>query len=156
MQYGIKVILIDNLMTALDLDEDKNTDKYNRQSVFVKKLAKLALRFDLIILLVAHRRKNNQSNDTNDEISGSADITNLAGVVVSYDRDKNLSDSQRRLILSKSRVIGKLCLDGFVLDYDEKSKRIYGEDDDLYKEFSWSNAENDYYDEDNPFDEWEC
>lgn len=149
MQYGIKIVLIDNLMTAIDLDENRNTDKYDRQSIFVKKLAKLAIRFDLVVLLVAHRRKNNTSFDANDEISGSSDITNLAGIVVSYDRNKDLPQSQRKLVVSKSRLIGKLCLEGYILDYDDKSKRIYGQDDDLYRSFGWCVE----YDEaESPFD----
>lgn len=155
MQYGIKVVLIDNLMTAIDLDERRNTDKYERQIQFAKKLAKLALRFDLIILLVAHRRKNAGGSDANDEVSGASEITNLAGTVVSYDRNKNLPDNQRKLILSKNRLVGKLCLDGIELDYDEKSKRIYGDDDDLYRDFGWSDSDGGYYDEDNPFDDLE-
>ena len=149
MQYGIKVVLIDNLMTAIDLDIDRRSDKYDRQSNFVKKLAKLALTYDLIIMLVAHRRKNTGGNDANDEVSGSADITNLAGTVLSYDRDKSLPDTQRKLIISKYRLTGKLCLDGYVLDYDEKSKRIYGEDDDLYKNYGWNTV---YDEEETPFD----
>lgn len=148
MQYGIKVVLIDNLMTAIDLDIDRRSDKYDRQSNFVKKLAKLSLTYDLIIMLVAHRRKNTGGSDANDEVSGSADITNLAGTVLSYDRDKDLPDTQRKLIVSKYRLTGKLCLDGYVLDYDEKSKRIYGEDDDLYKNYGWNTV---YDDNETPF-----
>ena len=141
MQYGVKVILIDNLMTAIDLDVDENTEKYDRQSRFVKKLARMAMQYEVLILLVAHRRKNVYTNDTNDEVSGSADITNLAGIVMSYDRDKELPPTQRRLVVSKSRLMGKLCLDGYVMDYDERSKRIYGLGDELNREFGWQKAE---------------
>ena len=137
MQYGINVVLIDNLMTAIDLDNDKDQDKYNKQSRFVKKLTKIALRYNVLILLVAHRRKNSFTEDANDEVSGSADITNLAGVVMSYDRDKDLPDNQRRLVLSKSRLIGKLNFKGFVLDYDEKSIRIYSRPDELNYQYGW-------------------
>lgn len=152
MQYGIQVVLVDNLMTAIDLDAQTGTEKYDRQSKFVKKLARLAMQFQILILLVAHRRKGGQGGDANDEISGSSDITNLAGVVLSYDRDKELPADQRRLVVSKSRLAGKLCLDGFIMHYDEKSKRIYGEDDDLYKEFSWNTQEFEPVTE-NPFTE---
>lgn len=140
LQYGVKVILIDNLMTAIDLDQE-NAEKYDKQSNFVKKLAHIALKYDVLILLVAHRRKNKFSEDANDEISGSGDITNLAGVVVSYDRDKELLETQRKLVLSKSRLIGRLKLDGFVLDYDERSKRIYGAKDDFNKQYSWDQSD---------------
>lgn len=155
MQYGIKVVLIDNLMTAIDLDENRSTDKYERQIQFVKKLAKMSLRFDIIILLVAHKRKDGQSSDINDEVSGASEITNLAGTVVNYDRDRNIADDQRRLKLTKNRLTGKLNVEGQVLDYDEKSKRIYGDGDDLYRDFGWSDINSDFFDENNPFDDLE-
>ncbi len=153
MQYGIKVVLIDNLMTAIDLDADGSAEKYDRQSRFVKKLARLAMQYEVLILLVAHRRKNGFAGDANDEVSGSADITNLAGIVMSYDRDKELLQTQRRLVVSKSRLLGKLCLDGYVLDYDDRSKRIYGMGDELNREFGWQ-GEVDFeaVDEETPFD----
>lgn len=141
MQYGIEIVVIDNLMTAIDLDNDKDQDKYNKQSRFVKKLTKIALRYKVLILLVAHRRKNGFSNDANDEVSGSADITNLAGIVMSYDRDKELPQDQRRLVVSKSRLIGKLNFEGFILQYDDKSKRIFSSQDELEYCYGWEKDE---------------
>lgn len=137
MQYGVQVILIDNLMTAIALDSNKDRDKYNQQSRFVDKLRKIALKYNVLILLVAHRRKNGFADDANDEISGSADITNMAGIVMSYDRDKELPQTQRKLILSKSRLVGKLNYDGYILEYDEKSKRIYSSIDELNYQYGW-------------------
>lgn len=131
-QYGVKVVMIDNLMTAMYLDEQKGSDKYDQQGRFVRQLTKMALQYDVLIILVAHRRKNSFTTDANDEISGSGDITNLASVTMSYDRlGKDelsggiMKESQRRLIVAKNRLFGKIKLDGFLLDYDEKSKRIY-------------------------------
>ena len=86
MQYGIKVVLIDNLMTAMYIDELQGSDKYDQQGRFVRALTTIAIRDDDLVLLDAHRRKNNFTNDANDEISGSGDITNLAGITLSYDR----------------------------------------------------------------------
>lgn len=157
-RYGVKVILIDNLMTALDLDATPGTDKYEKQSHFVKSLTKISMRYVVLILLVAHRRKNNFSSDANDEISGSADITNLAGIVMSYDRDKDDPDeSNRKLITAKNRLFGKLNYNGFTLHYDEKSKRIYGDDDDVNYQFGWNKGIEDGFmkiqnDEETPFD----
>ena len=71
MQYGVRVILLDNLMTAIDLEDSSTTDKNEKQSLFVKKLARMALKYNVLIILVAHKRKNNFSTDENDEISGS-------------------------------------------------------------------------------------
>ncbi|MBR5129208.1 MAG: AAA family ATPase [Firmicutes bacterium] len=142
MQYGIRVVLIDNLMTALDLDAERSSDRYDRQSTFVKKLRKIALRYDVAILLVAHRRKKNGYNaDINDEISGTSDISNIAGVIINYDRDEELATDQRRLTVSKNRLFGKLELKGFALDYEERSKRIYGQGDDPYKQYAWDKSD---------------
>lgn len=139
IQHGTKVVLIDNLMTAIDLDCNMESNKWEKQSKFMKKLVKIALQYDILILLVAHRRKSQGTTDINDEISGSGDITNLAGIVTSYDRNENTEVPGDRLLkLTKSRLIGKLNFDGIPLNYDEKTKRIYGFNDDLYKTFSWT------------------
>ena len=143
-KYKVKVILLDNLMTAMYLDEDRGTDKYDQQGRFVRSLTKIALEFNVIILLVAHRRKNSFSTDANDEISGSGDITNLASVTISYDRmssdeiSKGLAtESQRKLILAKNRLFGKTDFKGIVLDYDEKSKRIFEKGKYCNWSFGW-------------------
>lgn len=148
MQYGIKVVLIDNLMTAMYIDELQGSDKYDQQGRFVRELTKIAIRYDVLILLVAHRRKNNFTSDANDEISGSGDITNLAGITLSYDRgskdeiDKGvMEESQRKLIVAKNRLFGKIDLKGLILSYDEKSKRIYGNGDDVNKQFGWDKSD---------------
>ena len=60
-RYGCRVVLIDNLMTALDLEMTQGDDKYERQSKFVKKLTRIALKYNVLVLLVAHKRKNNFS-----------------------------------------------------------------------------------------------
>ena len=85
--------------------------------------------------------------DVNDEVSGSADITNLAGITLSYDRGSQteidngiMDESQRKLILSKNRVFGKTNFNGYILSYDEKSKRVYGQGDDPNKQYSWDNS----------------
>ena len=137
MQYGADVLLLDNLMTALDLEPGQAFDKYDRQSVFVKKLTRMALKYNVLILLVAHKRKNNFSTNENDEISGSGDISNLATVTIAYEKDKELQEGQRRLKVSKNRLFGRVETKGYVLDFDEKSKRIYGPGDDLCVDYGW-------------------
>jgi KaiC/GvpD/RAD55 family RecA-like ATPase len=145
MQYGVRVVLLDNLMTAIDLETKQSSDKNEMQSSFVKKLARLALKHNVLIILVAHKRKNNFSTDANDEISGSGDITNLASVIISYERDKDAGQYQRVSKVTKNRLFGELELNGYKLDYDFKSKRIYGDGDDVTKEFSWNKQEDGFY-----------
>lgn len=148
MQYGIKVVLIDNLMTAMYIDERPGTDKYDHQGRFVRELSKMALRHDILILLVAHRRKNAFTFDANDEISGSGDIANLAGITLSYDRGSRdeidrgmMAEGQRKLVVAKNRLFGKLNLSGIILNYDERSKRIYGMGDDVNVQFGWDHSD---------------
>lgn len=149
MQYGIRVVLIDNLMTAMYIDERPGTDKYDQQGHFVRELTKIAIRYDVLVLLVAHRRKNVSSADANDEISGSGDITNLAGITLSYDRGNKdeiekgiLLEEERKLVIAKNRLFGKTNLKGIILGYDEKSKRVYGTKDDVNVQFRWNQSEN--------------
>lgn len=153
-QYGVRVVLLDNLMTAIDLEVGQNSDKYERQSEFVKRLSRLALRYNLIIILVAHKRKNNFSTNENDEVSGSGDITNLALITIAYEKNKDLSSDQRLCKVSKNRLFGKVNTDGWILEFNEKSKRIYGAGDDVNVDYGW-NKQNDGFceaEEETPFD----
>jgi KaiC/GvpD/RAD55 family RecA-like ATPase len=163
MQYGVQVILLDNLMTAIGLESVSGNDKYEKQSEFMKDLSRLALRHNALILLVAHKRKNNFSTNEDDETSGSSDIPNLATITMSYNRDSEIEENQRKLKISKNRLFGKVETNGFIVNYDPKSKRIYGQGDDLYVEYGWRKVETkddgfvaiDDINFDNPFEEGE-
>ena len=156
MQYGVRVIMIDNLMTGIDLEDVNGDDKYDRQSQFVKRLSRIALKYNVLILLVTHKRKNSFTKDENDEVSGSGDISNLAIVTLAYEKDKDLDDSQRILKVSKNRLFGKVNTNGWILDFDEKSKRIYGYGDDLNHDYGWDKQSDGFVsmgsDDETPFD----
>ena len=94
---GVDFIIIDNLMTALELEHNGEDSKYDQQSTFVKKLARIARTFNVVLVLVAHMRKNNSNRNGNDEVAGSSDISNLASITLMYEKDKELSPNQRRL-----------------------------------------------------------
>lgn len=153
-RYGVRVILIDNLMTALDLDISKENDKYERQSKFVKALVRIAMKYNVLILLVAHKRKNMAyGGEESDEVSGSSDITNLASTTLSYDMGSKkeieqgeILPEQRILKLLKNRVFGVTNPEGWVLDFEPKSKRIYGEHDDPNREYGWTKELDDGFD----------
>ena len=142
MRHGVRVVLLDNLMTAIDLEVSQGSDKYERQSQFVKKLSRLALSQNVIVILVAHKRKNNFTQDENDEVSGSGDISNLATIVMSYGKGKDIDESERLLMISKNRLFGKVNTKGWVMKFDERSKRVYGNGDDVNREYGW-NTDND-------------
>ena len=122
-RYDIKLVCIDNLMTAMDCDV--NSDLYRQQSQFVKSLEKLAQQYDVAIILVAHPKKTNADFD-NDTVSGASDITNAVSFVFNYERAKEGEDCDSRLMVTKNRLNGKLLIgdNAIKLHYSEKSKRI--------------------------------
>ena len=124
-QNGVRVILLDNMMTAMDLEpEASSSDKYEKQSKFMKKLARIAMKHDALIILVAHKRKMD-SKEANDTVSGSSDIVNLASIVISYERGrKEDGDDIRWLKVTKNRLFG-VTHRGIKLTFDNSSKRIY-------------------------------
>ena len=136
-QYGCRVLLIDNLMTAMD--DDTAADIYRQQTEFVKKLAKLSKHYNAIIILVAHPRKSNGFEFRNDDVAGSGNITNLVDVVLRYaipkqEKDADPPKGDRILQVFKNRLTGKLITDGIPLWFDEKSKRIT----DTQGRFGWA------------------
>lgn len=136
-KYGVDFVLIDNLMTALDLEDTGESNKYDRQSAFVKRLARIARTYNVVMILVAHMRKNNSGFNGNDEVAGSSDISNLASITLMYEKDNELSPEQRRLKVWKNRLFGYTNNIGFVMDYEEKSKRILGPTDSIDTDYGW-------------------
>ena len=122
-RYDIKLVCIDNLMTAME--SDPNTDIYRQQSAFVKNLEKLAQQYDVAIILVAHPKKTNAAFD-NDTVSGSSDITNAVSFVFNYQRADDGDECDSYLMVTKNRMNGKLMTgdNAIPLYYSEKSKRI--------------------------------
>lgn len=121
-RYDIKLVCIDNLMTALDCDA--NMDLFRQQSTFVKNLEKIAQQFNVAIILVAHPKKS-QADFDNDTVSGSSDITNAVSFVWNYERSADgMCDS--KLTMTKNRLNGVLLKSerAISLWYSEKTKRV--------------------------------
>lgn len=150
IQKNCKFIMLDNLMTALD--PDLETDLYRQQSKFVGDLAALAKKYSVFILLIAHPRKQFGSI-SNDDISGSSNITDRADLVLVYGRipEKKTKDDEktevidendRRLEVLKNRLTGKLALDGkgIKLVFEPGSKRVAEHTTDFRnRNFGWQN-----------------
>ena len=150
-QYGARVILLDNLMTAMTMEKVSGEDQYERQTDFMNKLRSIAVRYNVMILLVAHKRKAVAAIDENDEFAGSSNIANLAMLTVTFSRvEKKNNDEQddnyentRILRVPKNRLFGKVETDGYYLEYDERSRRICDpvtigqKDDEFEREFGW-------------------
>ena len=152
-QYGCRVIMLDNLMTAME--DEAAQDFYRQQTIFIKTLAKMAKQYNVIILLIAHPRKAGNNGFRNDDIAGSSNITNLADVVLRYAKPKEDEDNPpeypRILQVTKNRLNGKTELKGIPLYFDEGSKRI----SETAEQFRWKYG---WEPEERPFvvtDDWE-
>lgn len=137
---NVKLICIDNLMTAMEtVNEQSNL--YLAQSNFVGELKKIAVRYDVAIILVAHPRKQGKNDDPtfdNDDVAGSGDITNKVDIVMSYGRAAEGADHNCELIISKNRLAGTLRTgkDKIPLNYSAKTKRVTGMRE-LEKRYGW-------------------
>ena len=132
-EYGIRVVLLDNLMTALE--ENLSADLNRLQSNFVRNLARIARKYNVIIFLIAHprKRKGDGGDFDADDVMGSGNITNAVDVVLNYDSGPmQFSPPDRILSVKKNRLTGDLT-DGINLWYDPASKRISERKGD----FSW-------------------
>lgn len=135
-QYGVRLICIDNLMTAMDAVVDQN-QFYLAQSNFVGKLKRIAKKYDVVVILVAHPRKSKESFD-NDDVSGSGDITNRVDVVMSYQRVENAEEEHdAQLLITKNRLFGRYAKgdNAIKLYFSEATKRIYTDKPD--KRYGW-------------------
>lgn len=127
-ELGCKVILIDNIMTAIDISDN---DAYKVQSSFVKNVKALARQYDLSIILIAHPRKTESGKEfSNDDVSGTGDITNIADIVLAYSRIPESKPESKQyqgaISVTKNRLTGKLAVgDGTIkVIYSEATKRI--------------------------------
>lgn len=143
--YDIKLVCIDNLMIAMDADSSSTSEIYQAQSAFVKRLSKMARKYNIVIILVAHPKKGDEFS--NDMVSGSGDITNAVDVVMAYRRKKNSGDDAYNsdLIITKNRLTG-VCVGSdnpIKLNYGKKSKRIveYGKNVFEYSAFNKNTEE---------------
>lgn len=116
-----RFVLIDNLMTALP--DNESLDLFHQQSLFVKRCAKFAKAFNIVIILVAHPRKGG-GTDT-DDISGSGDITNLASLVLHYQKE-NSETHTPVMTISKNRINGITLMGaaGIKMQYIDSNRRV--------------------------------
>lgn len=141
-QHGVKVLLLDNLMTAMD--DDAREDIYRKQSGFVKNVARIAKAYDVIIILVVHPRKTGTDSPQNDDVAGSADITNLANTILWYHEPKkdDDTDAPRVLRVTKNRDMdGRIEQDGIPLYFGIASKRVGEDPRRLDWAYGWESTE---------------
>lgn len=123
LQAGVRLIVIDNLMTAMDFSGDNDLNK--AQSVFMKQLKSLALLHEVIILVVAHPKKT-ANEITKEDIAGSSNIGNLSDTIISYSKPDGDVDYQRDISILKNRWNNDkgVGVDPIHTYFNESSKRI--------------------------------
>ena len=111
---GVRVLIVDNLMTAmLRYKTVVGISVYDQQARFMAALVDLAEQYSVCIILVAH--KNKRADDAasaganNARISGASEIGNLAHTIITYD-ELNRNDVERikkKIIEKKEKIIGR-------------------------------------------------
>lgn len=139
-RYNIKFCLVDNLMCLAEY----GNDIYQEQGKIVKRLKEISVAADCVIMLITHERKQ-KSMDLSDNISGSADITNRADVVIKYSRNYDNSEPCDGFIeIPKNRLFGDLALksaQGAIKTYFDKASRRISTDrtKSVNKAYGWEN-----------------
>ena len=136
-QYDAKLICLDNLMTAMERVDGKG-DLYTAQSNFVWDLKSIAMKYNVHIMLVAHPRKTKEGEMTNDDISGSGDISNKVDTVVFYGRNAG-AEGAGHINVTKNRLTGRLAVGKNAIEtqYSKSSKRIATCSKDSDRSYGW-------------------
>lgn len=145
ISQNVRVILIDNLMTMISQTNVKGS-KLDSQSNISHKLEDMARFYNVCIILVAHKRKDSgiDDEDMDDSIRGDSDIVNSAGVIIHYNVNKDevdMDEFPRIIAVTKNRVFGRTNYNGWKVKFDEKSKRIYGNNDDPDYVLGWNKSD---------------
>ena len=119
-RYGVRVFVIDNLMTV----ESSLKDKYEAETDIVKKLKNFAKKYNALVHLVAHPRKSMNDEIEKDDVAGSANITNLADYVTTISRAKDEEQEYDAILkILKNRHTGVNV--GKKLMFNIERKRFY-------------------------------
>ena len=143
-QHNVQLVCIDNLMTAMERVAEQ-TNLYLAQSNFVGRLKAIAMKYSVVIILVAHPRKANANEtlDDNDLVAGSSDITNKADIVIKYSRcDQEEYGCDSLIKVTKNRIMGTLRTrneDAVRVHYSDATKRITGDsqNEQYEKVYGW-------------------
>ena len=114
-RYGCKLYLVDNLMSALCSPDEEN----KAQAKFTAQLKAFAGKYKAHVIMVAHPRKEKaDAVFTNDSISGSSAISNLADNVINVEKTPT-----KGIRVTKNRDFG---VTGFINTcYDPANRRIF-------------------------------
>lgn len=143
-KYNVQMICIDNLMTAMETVREQN-NLYLAQSNFVGKLKAIAMKYSVVIILVAHPKKGGVDGvqDDNDLVAGSSDITNKADIILKYSRcDPDKYGCSSLIKVTKNRLLGELKTtndNAVKVNYDRDTRRVTGisEEEQAERLYGW-------------------
>ena len=121
-RYNVKVHIVDNLMMM----EGPGTDKYAVQSNIIRRFKAFAKRNNALVHMVAHPRKTMNNEVGKDDISGTADITNLSDYVTTLERNFEKTPEQNydaKFSVIKNRHTGVNA--SVALNFNMDRKRFY-------------------------------
>ena len=160
MKYGLKFIVLDNLM-ALSLDDIVGTMN-EKQKALMMKLDALAKKYKVHILIIAHPRKEaNFQLLRKESISGTSDLTNITWNLLLLHRVDDDFEKRATEFLGKERT-QKLILEEYTNIIEVAKNRDYGVNNfwvGLYYEpetrrFKNSKAEQIHYDWEERYEEY--
>jgi twinkle protein len=141
---GVKCFLIDNLMTVL-LPEDKDGGVNGAQTKFISELTKFSMKYNAIVVLVAHPRKTQSGQEIGlDDVAGSMNIVNLAVRTIGLRRvtDKEKEDENNKyhnydvIITSvKDRIFGSTA--EVPCHYSKPTRRFFSNPDEWERQYGW-------------------
>lgn len=132
-EKGIKLVVLDNLMTMIT--DDPVSDEYKKQKYMVNNLKKLAKKYELVIILVAHANKKSAENRLPNmyDVSGASEIVNLADYVLKTVREIKRDSETNQIVSDQSCIwIAKNRIEGIQnvpmkMYFDSVRKRFYTE-----------------------------
>ncbi|MEA1972240.1 MAG: DnaB-like helicase C-terminal domain-containing protein [Candidatus Cloacimonadota bacterium] len=147
LRKGVRVFVIDNLMTVVRQSADIN----HNQSEFIKKCSAFAKTYKVQIHVIAHQRKlttdqkqKNNFHPTEDGIAGSANIKNLADVVIGLARVPDSVKNQDNILYDSEITIFKERVTGVKnrkaeLFFDNQSLRFIENWNNINYKLGWEN-----------------
>lgn len=131
---GTSVVVLDNLMT---IDIDSKASELEQQKMIMKKLAKLAKDFNVVVILVAHSKKTKEALGMEDA-SGTFAIANLSGRMLSMERNTDITNNSYDVMftIQKDRFGSKNNVK-VPVRFDFPSRRFYTTEEELSKRYKW-------------------
>lgn len=133
---GVKLIILDNLMTLNVGDSDK---QYQEQKQICLQLKQMAKKYDIAIILVAHPKKPGDKNKGKEkpkasmyDVLGASEIVNISDNVLRIER----ADDFTELMVLKNRWGGTVNR-SFNLAFDKRRSRFYTDGSELKKDYGY-------------------